>query len=123
MIRFLTIIKTNWAAFTLTILVAITLLSLWPLDKLPLIPGTDKTHHLIAYTLLMLPTALRKPDKWILLGLFFIAYSGVIELVQPYVNRYGEWMDMFANTAGVICGLIIAELIHFFISSKVKNSR
>jgi VanZ like protein len=123
MIKFLSIIKSNWAAFTLTILVAITLLSLWPLDELPSLPGTDIIHHLIAYTLLMLPTALRKPDKWILLGLFFIAYSGAIELIQPYVNRYGEWMDMCANTAGVICGFIIAELIHFFISPETKNSK
>jgi VanZ family protein len=123
MIRFLTIIKTNWAAFTLTILVAITLLSFWPLDELPSVPGTDKTHHLIAYALLMLPTALRKPDKWILFGLFFIAYSGAIELLQPYVNRHGEWVDMLANAAGVICGLIIAELINFFISVKLKNNR
>ena len=83
-------------------------------------PGSDKTHHLIAYALLMLPTALRKPDKWILLGLFFIAYSGAIELLQPYVNRYGEWMDMLANSAGVICGLIIAELINVFTSAKQK---
>jgi len=122
MIKFLTIIKTNWAVFTLTILVAITLLSLWPLDELPQVPGTDKIHHLIAYALLMLPAALRKPDKWILIGLFFIAYSGAIELIQPYVNRYGEWMDLFANAAGVVCGLMIAELINLFIFVKLKNS-
>jgi NhaP-type Na+/H+ or K+/H+ antiporter len=123
MLKYLTIIKTNWAAFTLAILVAITFLSLWPLEELPSVPGSDIIHHLIAYALLMLPTALRKPDKWIILGLLFIAYSGAIELIQPYVNRYGEWMDMCANAAGVICGLIIAELIHFFISPKPKNSR
>jgi VanZ family protein len=123
MIRFLTIIKTKWAAFTLIIFAAITFLSLWPLDRLPPVPGTDKTHHLIAYTFLMLPVALRKPDKWIFFGLFFIAYSGAIELLQPYVNRYGELMDMFANAAGVICGFIIAELINFFASAKPENSR
>jgi len=78
-------------------------------------PGTDKTHHLFAYAFLMFPTALRKPKNWILLSLLFIAYGGAIELLQPYVNRYGEWLDMAANTAGVACGLIIAELAnHFF---------
>jgi VanZ family protein len=76
------------------------------------VPGTDKTHHLIAYAALMFPTALRKPDKWIVIGLLFIAYSGAIELLQPHVNRYGEWLDMAANTSGVICGLIVAELIN-----------
>ena len=122
MIRFLTIIKTNWAAFTIIILAAITFLSLWPLGQLPSVPGTDKTHHLIAYGLLTLPTALRKPDKWILFVLLFIAYSGAIELIQPYVNRYGEWQDMFANAAGIACGLIIAELINLIVSIKLKNS-
>jgi len=114
MIRLLTFIKTNWAAFTLFTLAVITTLSLWPLGKLPSVPGTDKAHHLIAYAVLMFPTALRKPNKWILFGLLFIAYSGAIELLQPYVNRYGEWLDMVANTTGVVCGLIIAELINYF---------
>jgi hypothetical protein len=93
-------------------LLAITTLSLWPLETLPSVPGTDKTHHLIAYAALMFPTALRKPDKWIMIGLLFIAYSGAIELLQPYVNRYGEWLDMAANASGVIFGLIVAELIN-----------
>ena len=123
MIRFLTLIKTYWIAFTLFILAVITILSLWPIDELPSVPGTDKNHHLIAYAFLMLPTALRKPDRWILFGLFFIAYSGAIELLQPYVNRYGEWLDMLANTAGIVCGLIIAELINFFFPVKLCNSR
>ena len=95
MIKLLTLIRKNWIIFTLFILLVITILSLWPLDELPSVPGTDKAHHLIAYAILMLPTALRKPNRWILFGLFFIAYSGAIELLQPYVNRYGEWNDNF----------------------------
>jgi VanZ family protein len=112
MIKILALIRTNWVAFTMVNLLVITTLSLWPLGTLPSVPGTDKTHHLIAYAALMFPTALRKPDKWIMIGLLFIAYSGAIELLQPYVNRYGEWLDMAANTLGVICGLIVAELIN-----------
>ena len=120
MIRLLTVIKTNWIAFTLLTLAVITTLSLWPLGKLPSVPGTDKIHHLIAYAVLMFPTALRKPNKWILFGFLFIAYSGAIELVQPYVNRYGEWLDMAANTTGVVCGLIIAELTNY-LSAAISN--
>lgn len=109
----LTFIKTYWVAITLVMLTAITILSLWPLEKLPMIPGSDKSHHLIAYAALMLPTGLRKPKYWPLIGLFFIGWSGAIELLQPYVNRYGEWMDTAANAGGVACGLIIAQLISF----------
>ena len=114
MIRLLTFIRTNWVAFTLFTLAVITTLSLWPLEKLPSVPGTDKTHHIIAYAALILPTALRKPNRWLSLGPLFIAYGGAIELLQPYVNRYGEWLDLAANTAGMVLGLIIAELINSF---------
>ena len=113
MIRLLTLIKTNWIVITLCFLTIITILSLWPLDELPSVPGSDKTHHLIAYAVLMFPTALRKPDKWILFTLFFIAYSAVIELLQPYVNRHGEWLDVLANTTGLFCGWILAVLVDF----------
>lgn len=123
MIRLLTFIKTNWIIFTLFTLAVITALSLWPLEKLPSVPGTDKFHHLIAYAILMFLTALRKPNKWILLCLLFIAYSGVIELLQPYVNRYGEWLDFAANVTGAICGLIIAWVINYFFPIITNGSR
>jgi VanZ family protein len=123
MIKLLTLVRTNWVAFTMINLLIITTLSLWPLEKLPSVPGTDKTHHLIAYAALMFPVALRKPDKWIMIGLLFVAYSGAIELLQPYVSRYGEWLDMAANTLGIICGLIVAELINRFFSVTPNSAR
>lgn len=104
-------IQKYWVGLTLATLVAITILSLWPLAELPVVPGRDKLHHLVAYAVLMLPVALRKPPRWPLIGLFFVAWSGVIELVQPYVNRYGEWFDMLANVLGVLCGVIVAAVV------------
>ena len=103
-------LRKYWLFCTLFILTTIVILSLWPLKTLPSVPGTDKTHHFIAYAALMLPTALRRPKYWQLIVLFFIASSGLIELFQPYVNRYGELKDMVANVMGLGCGLIIAEI-------------
>jgi VanZ family protein len=108
----LNLIKNHWVSLTLLTLVTITALSLWPLKNLPPIPGTDKTHHLIAYAALMFPVALRRPRRWIVLALLFVAYSGVIEMLQPYMNRYGEWLDLAANATGVACGIITAGLIN-----------
>lgn len=108
---------------TLLTLAAITTLSLWPLEFLPAVPGSDKIHHFIAYAALMLPTALRMPKHWLLIGLFFIIWSGAIELIQPYVNRYGEWLDLLANVAGLLSGLIIARLINSLFSSNTKRFR
>ena len=96
----------------LVTLSAITVLSLWPLSQLPPAPGSDKAHHVLAYAFLMLPVALRKPAGWMVLGLFFILYSGAIELLQPLVNRHGEWWDLLANTAGVMLGALVAVLIN-----------
>ena len=123
MAKLLAFVEANWMTLTLVTLMAITLISLWPLDKLPLVPGADKTHHIIAYAILMFPVALRKPDRWILFGLFFVAYGGAIEFLQPYVNRYGEWHEMAANVSGLICGLIFAELIKCFYPSIFKQPR
>lgn len=108
-------VRNNWLILTLAILTSITALSLWPVDALPAVPGTDKTHHFIAYGALMFPAALRRPLYWPWIGLFFVIYSGVIELIQPYVNRYGEWLDMAANTGGVVCGVLLAQLVIFLL--------
>jgi len=121
MTRFIPLIKKNWVAISGTALVVITILSLLPLKELPSVPGNDKIHHYIAYAFLMFPVALRKPGKWLLLAIGFIAYSGVIELVQPYVNRYCEWQDLMVNIAGVVCGMVLGVAVDHLFGSKGKK--
>jgi len=102
------IIAMYWRGLSILILMLITTLSLWPLEHLPVVPGGDKWHHAIAYAALMFPAALRRPRLWPLIGLFFLLWSGAIELIQPYVNRYGEWGDMAANASGLLIGFLLA---------------
>ena len=107
MFKPLTLIKNHPSlAYALSGMVAVGIiwLSLTPLDELPPVPGGDKTHHLIAYSALAFPTALAKPRLIVPLAMPYIAMGGVIEWIQPYVNRYGEMLDFLANTAGVIIG-------------------
>jgi len=89
------------------ILLGIIVLSLYPLESLPQFPGTDKTHHFIAYSTLAFPIAFVRPKFWFVYIMFFLFCSGLIELIQPYVNRYGEWLDMLANSLGLLVGIII----------------
>ena len=103
-----------WLALSALTLFSITLLSLWPLSNLPLMPGTDKTHHFIAYASLMLPAALAKPKHWPLIALFFISWSAAIELIQPLVNRYGEWLDLLANGLGVLASIVSVSTFNLF---------
>ena len=111
MMRPLNLIKTWWTACTAFTLGAVTVLSLIPLPVLPPVPGDDKTMHLIAYAALMFPAGLRRPKHIVAIFLLFFLYSGMIELIQPYVNRCGEWLDLAANTLGLACGLLLAEVL------------
>lgn len=111
-------IRRYWLPISLSLLTAITILSLYPVAHLPSVPGTDKAHHFIAYGALMFPVALHKPKYWCYIALFFIVWSGAIELIQPYVNRYGEWLDLGANFLGLICGVLLAKLCHYFYQVK-----
>ena len=108
MIPFTPFINRCWIPLSLVTLLAITILSLHPLDQLPEAPGSDKTHHLIAYMILAYPTSLRKPKRWHGIIVIFAIYSGLIEIIQPHVNRYGEWMDFLANISGILLGIILA---------------
>lgn len=108
-ITIINLIKQHWRVITVLVLALITIGSLYPAEHLPAMPGSDKTHHFVAYCALMLPVALRRPKYWLAFALVFIAWSGLIELIQPYVNRYGEWLDMAANTGGVLLAMIISQ--------------
>ncbi len=97
---------------TALLLLAITLLSLMPINgNAPAIPGSDKLHHLGAYALLMLPMGLRHNRHWWWFAIAFIAYSGAIELLQPFVERRAEWLDLLANSCGICLGGLLAMVI------------
>lgn len=85
-------------------------LSLTPLPELPELPGNDKIHHLIAYAALAFFATLHRKTGKAVVAVFLavIAYGGLIEAIQPYVNRYGEFNDFLANAAGAGAGVLLA---------------
>jgi VanZ family protein len=113
------LIQKYWLHITILLLLSIATLSLWPVASLPAVPGTDKTHHFIAYAALMFPAALRQPKYFYAIAAGFLVFSGAIELIQPFVNRYGEWLDMLANAIGVLCGWLLAKIILVFTKKSV----
>lgn len=118
--RIIQLIQQYWLLLTLCILTSIATLSLWPAAYLPQVPGSDKIHHLISYGVLIFPLALSKPKYWLWIALSFAVFSGVIELIQPYVNRYAEWLDLAANVGGLICGIVVANIVLYFSSRYTK---
>jgi len=107
----LNVSSNHWLSLTAFLLLLVTALSLWPLPSLPEVPGSDKTHHLMAYAVVAFPVALRSPVRWWLIIVGVVLYGGKIELIQPFVNRCGEWMDFFASTAGVATGVLLGRLV------------
>ena len=112
------IVRPYWLAITLFILFVITFLSLLPMDELPKVAGSDKLHHLLAYAGLMFWVALRKPRYWLALLFFFMAWGGAIELIQPYVNRYAEWLDFLVNSVGLLLGVLVGFMFRKLLGIK-----
>ena len=112
----------NWKIYTYLIFIIITLLSLYPLQEQPNIPGSDKIHHLIAYSALSIGVGLRRPSNYVLIIIFFSFYSGLIEIIQPYVNRFREIEDFLFNNLGILIGLTLGIFINKIINkNKLLN--
>ena len=44
-------------------------------------------------------------------------YSGMIELIQPYVNRFADFEDYIFNNLGMIIGFVLGS----FIKNLIEN--
>jgi len=101
----------NWKIYTGIILFIITVLSLYPLNPQTSFPGDDKLHHLLAYSFLTICLGIRKPQNYILILIFLSFYSGLIEIIQPYVNRFAEIEDFIFNNLGLIIGFVTGVFV------------
>ena len=99
---------------TLIMTLILTVALLWPLDRPPPAPGSDKLVHLITFAALAFPLA--RTGRFGLLPVFIgaTAFGGGIELLQPSFNRSAEVNDWVADIVGVIigigCGLLYRRL-------------
>jgi len=90
----------------------ISIATLTPLEQLPIhVPGSDKLHHIIGFSSWSLMVAAGKQKTFTYLCLFIFLWGGIIELIQPYVNRYGEWLDFGANTVGIVFTYLLATFV------------
>ncbi len=117
------IILRLWRPTTILLFFIILFLSLYPLPKLPIMGGgVDKVYHFTAYLFLVLPISYAQP-KYTRLYLFtMILISGIIEVIQPYFNRYGEWLDFLVNIIGIFIGFFLGKIIAKFIKNKIMMS-
>jgi VanZ family protein len=95
----------SWLVLVLGMAGIIALATLTPPGRMPQGPaGLDKVFHALAFGALVLPAALLRPDRLLVVLLFAIAYGGLIELIQPLVGRSAEWADLLADALGALAG-------------------
>ena len=76
--------------------------------------SNDKLYHFAAFALLVLPVSLLWRPDLARACLVAAGYGAVIEVIQPWFGRSGEWADLAANLAGIVAaagfGLLVMRL-------------
>ena len=109
---------------TVTLGVVISWLTLTPQD-LPDLGATlpvDKLAHVAAFTALILPSSILRPRFlwWTFPLAAVLGFS--IELIQPYVGRSQEWMDVVADCVGLLVGTGLGLMTRHFLKRYVFRS-
>lgn len=108
---------TTWPAFLWAIFIFVLSVIQVPQPKRDLvIPHLDKIVHFVLYFILMILALKGNTNANLKLGLLtfsVIIYGVFIELVQHYfvINRFFDFWDIAANTAGTLLGLILGRQV------------
>lgn len=95
-------LKKYWFFLSFFFILLIGVNSLWPrLELQQDFTLHDKFFHFLAYLSLSSPVSIARPKNHKFILLFFIFYGGLIEVIQPFVNRSMDIFDFFANCMGV----------------------
>lgn len=98
---------------------AIAVLTLTPVPAPPLgsVAESDKIYHMVAFGVLAFPMAYLRP-RWLMLAVpAYLAFGGLIEILQPFVGRdrsLGDWLaDLIGLGIGVVIGLAAGRFVPF----------
>ena len=94
--------------FTLFILVG----TLTPIPQKIDAPGSDKWHHFIAFAVLTYPMVAANKRLGFAILLFGLCLGAGIEIIQPYVNRFGDLNDFKADCIGILLGYFSGKLAY-----------
>ena len=94
--------------FTLFILVG----TLTPIPQKIDAPGSDKWHHFITFAVLTYPMVAANKRLGFAIVLFGLCLGAGIEIIQPYVNRFGDLNDFKADCIGILLGYFSGKLAY-----------
>lgn len=96
----------------LLLAVLVSYLALTPVPPPGIDFGWDKLNHVLAFSALGFSATLSCPVSRrgrVLLLFVLFAYGGLIEVLQQFVpGRACEWDDLFADSAGIALGAVMA---------------
>jgi VanZ family protein len=103
-------VGTFWAA-----MVAVLILSVLPISspKFSIFSWEDKLHHFMAYGVLCFLAIKSYGTKHPLwkIGVGLVSFGLVVEIIQSTTNyRYGELMDLAANTLGILFVICVYQI-------------
>ena len=104
-------IKNGDLYLTILMGIIIAFATLIPADILPETLGTDKLHHLVAFSAFVLRVGLMRPNRGRVILLTALILGGAIELIQPYMNRSGEMADFWADAISAGLGILLGKRI------------
>ena len=105
---------------TFTFALIICVGTLMPLPQAVDIPGTEKWHHFLAFAALVYPLSVANRRCWFLIIAFGLSFGALIEIIQPYVNRFGDVADFTADAVGVLIGFSFG-VVGYFSKPKIDN--
>jgi VanZ family protein len=101
-----------WLVSGWILIVGAIVASLLPSDRLPTFGGiSDKTEHMVGYAVLSLWFAGIYPrSRYPAIGVGLLVMGIVIEGLQGAMNigRQADLIDVYANSIGIVCGLVLA---------------
>ena len=106
---------------TIIFIIIICFGTLTPLPKSLDVPGSDKWHHFVAFAFLVYPLTVANKKCWIPIILFGLFFGALIELVQPYLNRFGDIQDFQADAIGVLIGFALGVIVYSFRTSVLRS--
>ena len=107
----LSVFERYGVVLSLIALAVITGGSLVPRESGGDVGSADKVLHLLAYAVAILPLTQHKTQPRLIFAMGVLIWSGAIELVQPFVGRSANLMDLAANAVGLSLGLALGVLL------------
>ena len=100
-----------------------------PPSRLPLVPGSDKTHHLLAYAALALLLGFSLlftfPRRWWLPWAVLVVgtcYGALDEVTQTWVGRTADFEDWIADAVGTAAGILPVLIVQRWLNVPARGA-